>query len=252
MPDRDLNEELNWNVNYELGIVDPFVEDSERIPGGKHSRHNRFYPYQNEHEMKLAMKLIFMTEDITETTWALWIGTQLDLQRMVDDDGKANLQSKALASTSVNKPTRETLDVITRHHTPEPIEAIDLTESPERLSKPPNTKLPGLPTPHPSLPKFGQVSTISSKVSLSKVRQQNGLAPSRAGARFDAEPAPCSPAVSRCIKSYKSLQDFYSLLDRIERTSYVGAVFLEAYAEKLRDDMCKSCWLKHNIDFDRF
>tara|TARA_R110002003_G_scaffold878_17_gene21815 strand:- start:14117 stop:14875 length:759 start_codon:yes stop_codon:yes gene_type:complete len=252
MPDRDLNEELNWKVNYELGIVDPFVEDSERIPGGKHSRHNRFYPYQNEHEMKLAMKLIFMTEDITETTWALWIGTQLDLQRMVDDDGKANLQSKALASTSVHKPTRETLDVITRHHTPEPIATIGLTESPEPLSKRPNTKLPGLPTPQSSLPKFGHVSTMSSRVNLNTVRQQDGLAPSGLGARSVAEPAPCSPTVNRCIKSYTSLQDFYSLLDRIERTSYVGAVFLEAYAEKLRDDMCRSCWLKHNIDFVHF
>jgi hypothetical protein len=25
--DKDLNEELNWKVNYELGILEPFVED---------------------------------------------------------------------------------------------------------------------------------------------------------------------------------------------------------------------------------
>jgi hypothetical protein len=38
----------------------------------------------------------------------------------------------------------------------------------------------------------------------------------------------------------------------MERTSYVGTLFLEAYAERLRDDMCKSCWLKHNIRLDLF
>jgi hypothetical protein len=32
--------------------------------------------------------------------------------------------------------------------------------------------------------------------------------------------------------SYKALQDYYTLLDQIERTSYVGARLLEAHAEK--------------------
>jgi hypothetical protein len=49
------------------------------------------------------------------------------------------------------------------------------------------------------------------------------------------------------IISYKTLQDFYCLLDQIERTSWVGALFLEAYAEHLSIDMCRDCWLKRNI-----
>jgi hypothetical protein len=49
------------------------------------------------------------------------------------------------------------------------------------------------------------------------------------------------------IISYRTLQDFYALLDKIERTSHVGALFLEAYAERLRDDMCKDCRFKHNV-----
>jgi hypothetical protein len=63
-----------------------------------------------------------------------------------------------------------------------------------------------------------------------------------------------SPSLSydTSMVSYKTLQDFYTLLDRIERTSYVGAVFLEAYAEKLSDDMCKDCWFKHNVKLDMF
>ena len=30
------NEELNWAVNYELGILEPFVEDPELVPGPRH------------------------------------------------------------------------------------------------------------------------------------------------------------------------------------------------------------------------
>ncbi|KAL5118564.1 hypothetical protein ACEQ8H_003579 [Pleosporales sp. CAS-2024a] len=142
--DRDQNEALNWAVNYELGILDPFVEDAEQMPGGRHSRNNQFYPYQNEHEMKLAAKLIWMTEDMTPATWALWINSQLGLEKM------------------------------------------------------------GMEAP-----------------------------PKR-------------------IVSYKTMQDFYSLLDQIERTSYVGARFLEAYAERLRDDMCKDCWFRQHVRMDLF
>ena len=36
------NEELNWAVNYELGILEPFVEDPEQVPGGKNSQKNTF------------------------------------------------------------------------------------------------------------------------------------------------------------------------------------------------------------------
>jgi hypothetical protein len=92
MYDKDLNEELNWKVNYELGILDPFVEDPEQIAGGKNSRTNKYYPYQNEHEMKLALELMFMTENLTEISWSLWIGTQLDLEKIFGEYEGANLR----------------------------------------------------------------------------------------------------------------------------------------------------------------
>jgi hypothetical protein len=84
--DKDLNEELNWTVNYELGILEPFVEDAEQVPGGKNSREDKFYPYKNEHEMKVAFKLIFMTENITPVAWSLWIGAQLGFQDLLGRD----------------------------------------------------------------------------------------------------------------------------------------------------------------------
>lgn len=45
----------------------------------------------------------------------------------------------------------------------------------------------------------------------------------------------------------QTLHDFYSVLDKVERTSPMGAKFLEAYAERLRDEACKDCWFRHNV-----
>ncbi|CZT24970.1 uncharacterized protein RCC_10699 [Ramularia collo-cygni] len=42
--------------------------------------------------------------------------------------------------------------------------------------------------------------------------------------------------------SYDTLQNFYSLLDKIERTSPIGARFLEAYADRLHAETCHGCW----------
>lgn len=244
--DRDLNEELNWEVNYEVGILDPFVEDAEHVSGGKHSARNKFHPYKNEHEMKLAFKLIFMVENITETTWALWIGTQLDLERLLGDDADVGSSSASNATTSRQREKKSDTGP-QRHKTPEPIETIDLTLSPDRA-----TERLQVPTPPSSLPKV-----LSFRDSPKKPRTDNKfksldtgshspvLRPKRAEAPPESEPV-------RRIESYKSLQDFYSLLDNIERTSYVAALFLEAYAEKLRDDTCKDCWFKHNVNLDLF
>ncbi|EME85081.1 uncharacterized protein MYCFIDRAFT_195947 [Pseudocercospora fijiensis CIRAD86] len=54
----------------------------------------------------------------------------------------------------------------------------------------------------------------------------------------DSKPVKCS---------FQTLQDFYSLLDKIERTSPQAARYLEAYAEQLHKDGCKDCWLKQTI-----
>lgn len=44
--------------------------------------------------------------------------------------------------------------------------------------------------------------------------------------------------------SFRTLQDFYSLLDEIERTSYVGSRYLEMYAEYLHKESCNKCWIR--------
>ncbi|KAF7192451.1 hypothetical protein HII31_06226 [Pseudocercospora fuligena] len=47
--------------------------------------------------------------------------------------------------------------------------------------------------------------------------------------------------------SFQTLQGFYSLLDKLERTSPQAARYLEAYAEQLHNDGCRDCWLKQTI-----
>jgi hypothetical protein len=212
------NEELNWAVNYELGILEPFVEDPEQVPGGKNSQKNTFYPYANEYEMQVAFEYISISEEIAETTCALWIGVQLDLQKMLGGD----YLDQGLKGPSLKEDGLKILENnASRQKTPE-IETIDLTDSP-----PPKTKaVPSIPTP-PST-------------------QANAISPLK-----PIEPPPYFDKQRRIV-SYKTLQDFYELLDKIERTSYVGAKFLEAYAEKLRDDLCKDCWFKRNVNLDLY
>jgi hypothetical protein len=251
MHDKDLNEELNWKVNYKLGILDPFVEDPEQTPGGKHSRANKFYPYKNEHEMRLALRLIFITENITEITWALWIGTQLDLEKAVYEAEESDIAPTTLSSNP--KPTERPSQGASSATSGQQKmfrqnDTIDFTVSPDLASKPDDTRSHELITPPSSLSKL---THDMPRVQKADGRERGGLSSAT------SEPLPISLRPHDAtrpprIESYKSLQDFYSLLDKIERTSYVGALFLEAYAEKLRDDMCKSCWLKHNINLDLF
>ncbi|KAF2458737.1 hypothetical protein BDY21DRAFT_370916 [Lineolata rhizophorae] len=49
---------------------------------------------------------------------------------------------------------------------------------------------------------------------------------------------------ARVNLSFRTKTQFYSLLDRIERSSFAGAMFLEAYAEHVRRDLCRECWFK--------
>jgi hypothetical protein len=69
------NEEALWEVNFELGILDPSIEDSEQQPGGKNSRANMFYPYDTEQEAETAFGLIQQADRISESSFNLWVDT---------------------------------------------------------------------------------------------------------------------------------------------------------------------------------
>ncbi|OQO06108.1 hypothetical protein B0A48_08696 [Cryoendolithus antarcticus] len=44
-----------------------------------------------------------------------------------------------------------------------------------------------------------------------------------------------------------TLIEFYSQLDKLKRLSPMATAYLEAYATRLRDDLCKDCWFEHNV-----
>jgi hypothetical protein len=71
MSDRNLNANLNSKLNHELGIPSRVVNFPEHVPSGKHSKTNKYHPYENEHEMMLALKLLFMTDNWKAAAWSL-------------------------------------------------------------------------------------------------------------------------------------------------------------------------------------
>lgn len=146
-----------------------------------------------------------------------------------------DLAQNAAGSVSTREGNREETNMAFVQEDPsDSVETIDLTESPE---------------PEPTyqhsviLPSAIQANNSLAQPKLFKHARQR----LQGAAASVPQTAPC-----KRIQSYKTLRDFYTLLDKIERTSYVGALFLEAYAEKLRDDMCKSCWFRHNVQCDLF
>ncbi|KAF2642763.1 hypothetical protein P280DRAFT_396460 [Massarina eburnea CBS 473.64] len=250
LPDKERNEELTWAVNYELGILDPAMEDPVQYLGGRKSQTDRFYPYQNEHEMKLALKYIFASEDITQVSWSLWIGMQMDLEKMFSVQAEPSTKP---ATPNPISGTRRPLDSNNRSRPKTPdIEEIDLTVSPDHASRKP-TRRPtfGISTP-PSC--YSKNENKAQSLPCPKSTTPSTQAPSKstpgpASAVQHTQPAPYF-GKDRRIVSYKTLQDFYSLLDRIERTSYVGALFLEAYAERLQRVQCSNCYAQRYIDLD--
>lgn len=237
--DKDQTEKLTWEVNYELGIVDPFVEDSEQLPGGRKSQTNKFHPYQNDYEMKQALNLIFVKENITEVSWALWYGMQMSLQNMSREENES--PTRAFCDEILSQGSREPLQLYAGNGTRETTSVKVRSTVSHDLSA--RSSL-GLPTPPSSYSNEENISVVPKPLGPNA----HSLSSNVQGKKPAIEsPGTALSSRSLRITSYKTLQDFYGLLDQIERGSYVGAVFLEAYAEHLRDDMCKDCWFKRNV-----
>ncbi|KAK6435452.1 hypothetical protein LTR95_008357 [Oleoguttula sp. CCFEE 5521] len=66
------------------------------------------------------------------------------------------------------------------------------------------------------------------------------LTPESSAADGDASHAALGTAIC-------TLVEFYSQLDKLERLSPMATAYLEAYATRLRDDLCRDCWSEHNV-----
>jgi len=87
------------------------------------------------------------------------------------------------------------------------------------------------------------VPDVKSKASAYVAEQHSRRQP-HAGTKAKPESLESAMANFTTSKlSYRTLPEFYCMLDKIERTSYVGARYLEAYAEYLHNtDSCSDCW----------
>ncbi|KAH8636448.1 hypothetical protein IG631_08283 [Alternaria alternata] len=219
--EKELNANLNLKINNELGIQWPIVNDPVHALESNHSKKNKFHPYYNEHEMILALELLSTTESLTEASWSLWLGMQLYAEKTWGaGETTGSLSSETMAGEHMRAPDTTSHDCV--------------SERPRHTS--------GLLTPPLTSEKQPVRGNASLKTSTTPVLPMQHS--------HSTTNATTSSSRSNRIVSYRSLQDFYTLLDQIERTSYVGALFLEAYAERLRDDMCKDCWFAHNVRLD--
>jgi hypothetical protein len=228
--EKELNANLNLKINNELGIQRSIVNNPVHLPRAKDSKMNKLHPYYNEHEMMLAFELLSTTESLTEASWSLWLGMQLYAEKIWGaGETTGSLSSETMAGEHMRAPNTTSHDCV--------------SERPRHTS--------GLLTPPLSSEKEPVRGNASLKTSTTPVLPIHA-AISAMQHSHSATNATTSSSRSNRIVSYRSLQDFYTLLDQIERTSYAGALFLEAYAERLRDDMCKDCWFAHNVRLDVF
>lgn len=217
MSEKHRNAYFNKQVNDELGVPNHTVSYQDYFPGGRHSQTNRYYPFNNEHEMGFAFNVVHTHDNLTEAVWSLWIGSQLDMERGLAENRAAGTLLPGGNTGGWTGPTN--------------MASHDHASAQDYLS--------GLPTPPVS--------------SMEEARRMNALfnspLPVAHQSQFTAHPANLLGHSNRII-SYRSLQDFYFLLDRIERTSYVAEMFLVAYAARLKADKCINCWHNQNVRLD--
>ncbi|OJD31281.1 uncharacterized protein BKCO1_5000014 [Diplodia corticola] len=215
--ERELNQELTWEVNFQLGIETPTLQDPEQVAGGKNSRLNRWFPFENEVDCTAALQLIAKADCLSERSYSLWSNMLEALYTMLPEERKERPGSQSAPS----KPAASQVDTNTSTD----------TRANSQLPTPPSSSQP-----------------VASQASLDPASTDYSSAP-----HLYRDPPPVNnnePTLPIAKPLRRSLPEFYALLDAIERTSYVGAQYLEAYAEHLHSDCCEDCWWSHNIATD--
>jgi hypothetical protein len=206
---RERNEETLWTVNAELEIYEPAVEDDQIVIGGRQSRDNALFPFQSEEEATAAMRIVAKAEVLGPRSWPVW-------KRLFDKVSKDTLKQGDGSSETPGMTSggRTVLGAI----------------SPNERWMPSNE--------HKTNVK-GKARAVIQAVDLTSALPT----PPSSAAEPDVHVARPDATEGRV----QTLQDFYSLLDKLERTSPMAARFLEAYAERLRDEVCGECWLSHVV-----
>ena len=209
MTDRSKNEEALWAVNAELEIYEPAVEDEEVVIGGRKSRENAWFPFANQSEAEAVIRVVEEADVLSERSWSLW---KQMVEEACDESSEADAKAEPIVGQP-GRPDRQALGEISGN-------------SRWLLSADHITRVKG------------KERAIIEAVDLSAVASKS---------RLPTPPSSAAEKTSAVQSKIKTLQDFYILLDKLERTSPMAAMFLEAYAERLRDELCKDCWFKHNV-----
>lgn len=257
--ERFLTEGLVWEINYRLGITEPvMLADESHTPGGTCSKENEWHPFHSEEELDAAMELIERADCLSSASWALWLtvkdytlglhqANKSTAERNVEEDVHiSRIKSANPADTTLPTPPASGLidneDFLETFHLEGLLDEVDETphvtilrhakkmwmrEIKELSSSGLASKAEVLAL-HPFGPRKGHLATVFESMTP----------PS----------PPVEPPQPDCVITFRTLMRFYELLDKIERTSYVGARFLETYAEYLTKDVCGDCWANHYIE----
>lgn len=102
-PEKALNEEQLWVVNFELGITDPAIENpSSLMAGGKNSQFNPFYPYRTEEEMEAALALLRHTDRLSDVSFKIWLSTVDSMSMAINDAGNERPALNKISNSASN------------------------------------------------------------------------------------------------------------------------------------------------------
>ncbi|KAK3717643.1 hypothetical protein LTR37_005710 [Vermiconidia calcicola] len=206
--ERNANEEALWSVNAELEIYDPAVEDEQIVIGGRQSREDALFPFASEQEAGVVMRVVTKPEVLTTRTWDLW-------RDMINEKTEGEASDTGDRGSGMVDSGRQALTML-------------------------NNNSRWLPSTDHTTRVKGKERAIIETLDLTST------SPSSTPTPFANNGHSSSTSAAQPSR-IQTLQDFYSVLDELERTSPMGARFLEAYAERLRDEVCKHCWFRHNI-----
>lgn len=214
--DTERNQTNTWAVNYEVGIYEPFVEQNTGFKSKK-TLNNMFYPFADEFELELVVKLLQRVgEGLSETSLNLYLKILKGIDEIVRVVPPAPVVPPPYTSIETPRESKSYVSPAPPASTPlKPSFQYPSIASEPSSSLAPLGQLPLCPPPPPALNQLPSVSHI-----------------------LDRKPP---------LRSFNDLKELFELFDKIERGSYAAARLMEGYADAIVNEACIDCWAQHNI-----
>lgn len=200
-------------MNAELGTLVPVIDDEDVVEGGRLSRANDWRHYGSQEEAGAVISLVSKAETSTETSFDVW-RQMLVMHRdpvVMPGPVDAGWEEEVMYYYEAPVETVKARVLQLVLYLTSCARACLWCTAHEPTTFPPDT-----------------LQTVSRKIYALRSLLR----------RRTDQPA-------------QPLLEFYYSLDKLERMSPMGARFLEAHAERLRDEVCKDCWFGHNVLSDQ-